>query len=179
MGPVPFGRGGRGMPPPPGPGRGPPPPPGAGRGPGGRGGPSHLGAPGRGIVAGRGHMGRGGPPQGPGLGLPGVMKPTPAQQQMMQQAQNAKVKQAQMQQQHQSQQQAAAAAQSSQQQQQQQQGAIATRTIEFDHAIMYVTNIKKRFANQPRIYHTFLEILHTYQKEQRGIKAVPFNGRVV
>lgn len=48
----------------------------------------------------------------------------------------------------------------------------ATRTIEFDHAIMYVTNIKKRFANQPRIYHTFLEILHTYQKEQRGIKEV-------
>jgi paired amphipathic helix protein Sin3a len=47
-----------------------------------------------------------------------------------------------------------------------------TRTIEFDHAILYVTNIKKRFANQPRIYHTFLEILHTYQKEQRGIKEV-------
>lgn len=48
----------------------------------------------------------------------------------------------------------------------------ATRTIEFDHAIMYVTNIKKRFASQPRIYHTFLEILHTYQKSQRGIKEV-------
>lgn len=59
-----------------------------------------------------------------------------------------------------------------QSQQQQQQGAAATRTIEFDHAIMYVTNIKKRFANQPQIYHTFLEILHTYQKEQRGIKEV-------
>jgi len=37
---------------------------------------------------------------------------------------------------------------------------------------MYVTNIKKRFANHPSIYHTFLEILHTYQKEQRGIKEV-------
>eukprot|EP00984_Skeletonema_dohrnii_P028365 scaffold18339_cov67-Skeletonema_dohrnii-CCMP3373.AAC.1 len=37
---------------------------------------------------------------------------------------------------------------------------------------MYVTNIKKRFANTPSIYHTFLEILHTYQKEQRGIKEV-------
>ena len=51
-------------------------------------------------------------------------------------------------------------------------GLQATRTVEFDHAIMYVTNIKKRFANQPQIYHTFLEILHTYQKEQRGIKEV-------
>ena len=45
-------------------------------------------------------------------------------------------------------------------------------SAEFDSAIMYVTNIKKRFANQPRIYHTFLEILHTYQKEQRGIEEV-------
>ena len=64
--------------------------------------------------------------------------------------------------------------QAQQAQQQQQNGAagIATRTIEFDHAIMYVTNIKKRFANQPRTCHTFLEILHTYQKEQRGIKEV-------
>lgn len=48
----------------------------------------------------------------------------------------------------------------------------AQRAVEFDHAIMYVTNIKKRFANQPITYHTFLEILHTYQKEQRGIKEV-------
>jgi paired amphipathic helix protein Sin3a len=35
-----------------------------------------------------------------------------------------------------------------------------------------VTNIKKRFANDPNTYHAFLEILHTYQKEQRGIKEV-------
>jgi paired amphipathic helix protein Sin3a len=95
--------------------------------------------------------GRGGPPQ---------------QQQQMMQAQN---KQAQMQQQQPPQQPPQPPGQS---QQQQQQGAAATRTIEFDHAIMYVTNIKKRFADKPRIYHTFLEILHTYQKEQRGIKEV-------
>ena len=44
--------------------------------------------------------------------------------------------------------------------------------VEFDHAINYVTTIKKRFANDPRTYQTFLEILHTYQKEQRGIKEV-------
>ena len=44
--------------------------------------------------------------------------------------------------------------------------------IEFDHAISYVTTIKKRFANAPRIYQSFLEILHTYQKEQKGIREV-------
>eukprot|EP00536_Pseudo-nitzschia_multiseries_P004770 jgi/Psemu1/295691/fgenesh1_pm.82_\ len=44
--------------------------------------------------------------------------------------------------------------------------------LEFDHAIKYVTNIKKRFADEPETYKKFLEILHTYQKEQRGIKEV-------
>ena len=44
--------------------------------------------------------------------------------------------------------------------------------LEFDHAINYVTTIKKRFANEPETYKKFLEILHTYQKEQRGIKEV-------
>jgi len=46
------------------------------------------------------------------------------------------------------------------------------QAVEFDHAISYVTNIKKRFADDPSTYHQFLEILHTYQKEQRGIKEV-------
>lgn len=44
--------------------------------------------------------------------------------------------------------------------------------VEFDHAINYVTTIKKRFASEPDTYKKFLEILHTYQKEQRGIKEV-------
>ncbi|KAL7510268.1 hypothetical protein ACHAXN_007213 [Cyclotella atomus] len=44
--------------------------------------------------------------------------------------------------------------------------------VEFGHAINYVTTIKKRFASSPEIYRKFLEILHTYQKEQRGIKEV-------
>lgn len=44
--------------------------------------------------------------------------------------------------------------------------------MEFDHAINYVTTIKRRFANEPETYKKFLEILHTYQKEQRGIKEV-------
>jgi histone deacetylase complex regulatory component SIN3 len=44
--------------------------------------------------------------------------------------------------------------------------------LEFDHAINYVTTIKRRFAAEPDTYKKFLEILHTYQKEQRGIKEV-------
>jgi Histone deacetylase complex, SIN3 component len=44
--------------------------------------------------------------------------------------------------------------------------------IEFDHAITFVTKIKRRFVHEPRVYQQFLEILHTYQKEQRGIKDV-------
>ena len=44
--------------------------------------------------------------------------------------------------------------------------------VEFDHAINYVTVIKKRFESDPDTYKTFLEILHTYQREQRGIKEV-------
>ena len=44
--------------------------------------------------------------------------------------------------------------------------------IEFDQAINYVTKIKTRFAKQPETYKAFLEILHTYQKEQRTIKEV-------
>jgi len=44
--------------------------------------------------------------------------------------------------------------------------------LEFDHAINYVTTIKRRFSSEPETYKKFLEILHTYQKEQRGIKEV-------
>eukprot|EP01084_Bolivina_argentea_P274627 468144_1 len=43
---------------------------------------------------------------------------------------------------------------------------------EFDHAISYVTTIKKRFIGEPQTYKAFLEILHKYQKEQKGIKEV-------
>lgn len=54
---------------------------------------------------------------------------------------------------------------------QQQQGGQQP-PLEFDHAINYVTTIKKRFSSEPETYKKFLEILHTYQKEQRGIKEV-------
>lgn len=42
--------------------------------------------------------------------------------------------------------------------------------MEFNHAINYVNKIKNRFAGQPDVYKQFLEILHTYQKDQRAIK---------
>ncbi|CAG0915392.1 unnamed protein product [Notodromas monacha] len=40
--------------------------------------------------------------------------------------------------------------------------------VEFDHAISYVNKIKVlRFNNRPEIYKQFLEILHSYQKDQK------------
>jgi paired amphipathic helix protein Sin3a len=45
-------------------------------------------------------------------------------------------------------------------------------TIDFDQAISYVTKIKSRFSDQPETYKSFLDILHTYQKEQTTIKKV-------
>lgn len=48
----------------------------------------------------------------------------------------------------------------------------ANSPIEFNHAISYVNKIKTRFANQPDIYKHFLEILQTYQREQKPITEV-------
>ena len=48
--------------------------------------------------------------------------------------------------------------------------ANASQPVEFNHAINYVNKIKNRFQGQPDIYKQFLEILHTYQKEQRSLK---------
>lgn len=42
--------------------------------------------------------------------------------------------------------------------------------VEFNHAINYVNKIKNRFQGQPEKYKRFLEILHTYQKEQKTAK---------
>ncbi|KAK7204077.1 hypothetical protein BZA70DRAFT_281422 [Myxozyma melibiosi] len=44
--------------------------------------------------------------------------------------------------------------------------------VEFNHAISYVNKIKNRFASQPDIYKNFLEILQTYQREQKPIADV-------
>uniref|UniRef100_A0A674EIQ6 Paired amphipathic helix protein Sin3b n=1 Tax=Salmo trutta TaxID=8032 RepID=A0A674EIQ6_SALTR len=49
--------------------------------------------------------------------------------------------------------------------------SISTQsTVEFDSAISYVNKIKNRFLDHPEIYRSFLEILHTYQKEQLEVK---------
>eukprot|EP00871_Galdieria_phlegrea_P002793 jgi/Galph1/3514/GphlegSOOS_G2171.1 len=48
----------------------------------------------------------------------------------------------------------------------------STKPVEFDQAISYVNKIKKRFASKPQVYRQFLDILHSYQKEQRSIKEV-------
>ncbi|KAI6047849.1 hypothetical protein EDC04DRAFT_2886647 [Pisolithus marmoratus] len=41
---------------------------------------------------------------------------------------------------------------------------------EFNHAIQYLNRIKARFADDPDVYKQFLEILQTYQKEQRQLQ---------
>lgn len=47
-----------------------------------------------------------------------------------------------------------------------------TADVEFSQAINYVNKIKNRFADKPDIYKNFLEILQTYQREQRPINEV-------
>lgn len=44
--------------------------------------------------------------------------------------------------------------------------------VEFNHAITYVNKIKNRFSTQPDTYKKFLEILQTYQKDQKPIGEV-------
>ncbi|TIC00298.1 hypothetical protein E3Q18_01173 [Wallemia mellicola] len=44
--------------------------------------------------------------------------------------------------------------------------------VEFNHAISYVNKIKNRFNQDPETYKMFLEVLQTYQKEQRTIHEV-------
>jgi paired amphipathic helix protein Sin3a len=43
---------------------------------------------------------------------------------------------------------------------------------EFNHAINYVNKIKTRFSAQPEVYRSFLEILQTYQKDDKPINEV-------
>ncbi|EHB15876.1 Paired amphipathic helix protein Sin3b, partial [Heterocephalus glaber] len=56
------------------------------------------------------------------------------------------------------------------------QGPLESDSVEFNNAISYVNKIKTRFLDHPEIYRSFLEILHTYQKEQLHTKARPFRG---
>jgi len=50
--------------------------------------------------------------------------------------------------------------------------AATNKPVELDQAIHYVKKIKQRFAMQPQVYRQFLDILHSYQKEQKSIKQV-------
>ncbi|KAG6335085.1 hypothetical protein ID866_3994 [Astraeus odoratus] len=43
---------------------------------------------------------------------------------------------------------------------------------EFNHAIQYLNKIKARYTDDPDVYKQFLEILQTYQREQRQIQDV-------
>lgn len=53
-------------------------------------------------------------------------------------------------------------------------GGLGARNVagEFNHAIQYLNKIKARYADDPDTYKQFLEILQTYQKEQRHIQDV-------
>ncbi|XP_040846631.1 paired amphipathic helix protein Sin3b isoform X1 [Ochotona curzoniae] len=53
---------------------------------------------------------------------------------------------------------------------------LESDSVEFNNAISYVNKIKTRFLDHPEIYRAFLEILHTYQKEQLSAKGRPFRG---
>jgi paired amphipathic helix protein Sin3a len=44
--------------------------------------------------------------------------------------------------------------------------------VEFNHAITYVNKIKNKFSSEPDTYKKFLEILQTYQKDQKPISQV-------
>ncbi|CDZ97936.1 Histone deacetylase complex, SIN3 component [Phaffia rhodozyma] len=50
--------------------------------------------------------------------------------------------------------------------------AVRQPQVEFNHAINYVNKIKNRYAQDPDTYKQFLEVLQTYQKEQRPIQDV-------
>lgn len=43
---------------------------------------------------------------------------------------------------------------------------------EFNHAILYLNKIKARYADEPNVYKQFLDILQTYQKEQKHVQDV-------
>ncbi|XP_010642668.1 LOW QUALITY PROTEIN: paired amphipathic helix protein Sin3b [Fukomys damarensis] len=56
------------------------------------------------------------------------------------------------------------------------QAPLGSDSVEFNNAISYVNKIKTRFLDHPEIYRSFLEILHTYQREQLHAKGRPLRG---
>ncbi|WOO83690.1 Paired amphipathic helix protein pst1 [Vanrija pseudolonga] len=57
--------------------------------------------------------------------------------------------------------------QGQQPQSQQQAGGARAPILEFNHAISFVNKIKNRFNSEPETYKNFLEILQTYQRDQK------------
>jgi histone deacetylase complex regulatory component SIN3 len=51
-------------------------------------------------------------------------------------------------------------------------GAGGPQPFGFDHAISYVTKIKRRFAERPATYREFLDILHLYKEQEQSIEGV-------
>lgn len=44
--------------------------------------------------------------------------------------------------------------------------------VQFSRAVSFVEKIKTRFTNQPETYRSFLSLLHSFHRDQRGIKEV-------
>lgn len=44
--------------------------------------------------------------------------------------------------------------------------------VQFNRAVSFVEKIKTRFSNQPETYRSFLSLLHSFHRDQRGIKDV-------
>ena len=51
-------------------------------------------------------------------------------------------------------------------------GAAGNEAVGEEHARVYVKKIKNRFVNQPHIYKSFLDILHTFHREKHSIQEV-------
>lgn len=49
--------------------------------------------------------------------------------------------------------------------------------VEFNHAITYVNKVKGYFSNTPETYKKFLEVLQTYQKDQKPIEEVKIHKK--
>lgn len=49
---------------------------------------------------------------------------------------------------------------------------IRGSNVQFNRAVSFVEKIKNRFSNQPETYRSFLSLLHSFHRDQRGIKDV-------
>jgi histone deacetylase complex regulatory component SIN3 len=52
------------------------------------------------------------------------------------------------------------------------QAAAAGEHVEFDRAMAYLNKVNNRFEHDQSVYHSFLELLQTYQRERRSVEDV-------